>query len=113
MAEAAPASFILSSASVLMKVCGEPVSKRATQPNCGNWAAVGLDFGGEGRVVHRYYTSEDVATRTSSPWSDGTFGRESRYPDEEAAADVCLGHSRCRVQGSTSKMQSLLEGESP
>ena len=34
MSEAAPARFILSSAWVLIKVCGEPVPKRATQPNC-------------------------------------------------------------------------------
>ena len=34
MAEAAPARFMRSSAWVLMKVCGEPVSRRATQPSC-------------------------------------------------------------------------------
>ena len=65
MAEAAPAWFMLSRAWVLMKVCDEPASKRATQPIQegdtaelhGNGTTVDLAFGGEGRVIHRYYTS--------------------------------------------------------
>ena len=52
-------------------------------------------------------------TRTSPMWSGGTFGTESGYPDVEAAADVSSGHSRCRVEGFTSRIQSLLEDELP
>ena len=51
--------------------------------------------------------------RTSPLLSEGTFGAEAGYPDGEADADVSSGHSRCRVEGSTSKMQSPLEGELP
>ena len=48
---------MLSSAWVLMKVCGEPVSKRETQQELyGNGATVNLDFGG-GKVIHRCYAS--------------------------------------------------------
>ena len=50
MAEAAPARFILSSAWMLIKVCG-------TAWLHGNGTAVDLDFCSEGRVLHRYYTS--------------------------------------------------------
>ena len=86
----------------------------------GHGAAVDLDFGGEGRVVHHYYTSNkkrpllgerrgcwpewaaDITARTSLPWSDDTFGRVSGQLDGEAAVDVSLRHSRCRVERSTS-----------
>ena len=50
MAEAAPARFILSSAWMLIKVCG-------TAWLHGNGTAVDLDFCSEGRALHRYYTS--------------------------------------------------------
>ena len=49
--------------------------------------------------------------RTSPLLSEGTFGAEAGYPDGEADADMSSGHSRCHVEGSTSKMQSPLEGE--
>ena len=48
---------MLASAWVLMKVCGDPVSKGNTVELYGNGAAVYLDFGGERRVIHRYYTN--------------------------------------------------------
>ena len=73
MAEAAPAWFMLSRAWVLMKVCDEPASKRATQPIQegdtaelhGNGTTVDLAFGGEGRVIHRYYTSNKTRSLLS------------------------------------------------
>ena len=63
----------------------------------GNKPAVDFDFGGEGRVNHRYCTGNTTKpwlgehgrlptgvgsrhhskSKTSPPWSDGTFGRES------------------------------------
>ena len=55
----------------------------------------------------------NITARTSPPWSERTFETESGYPDGEAAADVFSGRNHCRVEGSTSKMQSLLESESP
>ena len=83
----------------------------------GNGAVVYLDFGGEGKIIHHYYTSNKTRSLlgeqggvligvcsghhskiTSPPWSDGTCGRETGYPDEEVAADVSSGHvSRGRV----------------
>ena len=124
MAEAAPARFMLSGAWVLIKVLansypGRPHSRVTRQRGC----CGDLDFGGEGRVVHRYYTSnktrpllgeqrgvltgvggghhnEDIAGVVRWHVWDGV-----RYPDGEAAADVSSGHSCCRL-GSTSKMLS-------
>ena len=55
----------------------------------------------------------DITARTSPPRSDGAFEGESGYPDRKAVADVSLGQSHCHVEGSFSKMRSLLEGKVP
>ena len=132
MAEAAPARFMLFNAWVLISVCGEPVFKRATQPSCPAmgrlWILIlvakeessidttsatrqGPRSASKGRCSP--HSGTDNTARTSPLWSEGTFGTDARYPDGEAAADVSSGHSRCRVEGSTPKMQSLLEDELP
>ena len=81
MAEAAPARFMRSSGWVTITVCGEPVSKRATQPSCTAtgplWILIlGVNeestiskkprplFGEQGRVLTRVggaHNSKDVA----------------------------------------------------
>ena len=87
---------MLSSAWVFVKVCGEPVSKRATQSSSTAtgplWILI-LVVKEESSIVTTPATRQgpcsvskggcwlertvDITARTSPPWSDGTFGRES------------------------------------
>ena len=87
MAEAAPAWFMLSSAWVLMKVCGEPVSKRETQQELyGNGATVNLDFGG-GKVIHRCYASNKTKSLLGEQ-GRVLIGVGSRHHSKNVAAVV-------------------------
>ena len=58
MAEAEPARFMLPSAWVLTKVCGEPVSKWATQPSCTVTGPLWILILVKKESAHRYYTTK-------------------------------------------------------
>lgn len=106
---------------MLIKVDGEPICKRATQPTCTAAAPllVGLDLCGKGRIGHSRDTVNErggmlrvrgkararvlrgeLHSNKWLRWSSGTHRKMPKYPEGMATSDLSHKDSRhCRVNG--------------